>query len=98
MKKKRLRIVNKFRFTTFMVCVFLFIFTVISTILNTVESAEIPQYTHVCVQSGDTLWALANEYGDENVDKRKIIYEISMLNNLNNNYIYPGQVLKIPKN
>ncbi len=98
MKKKRLRIVNKFRFTVFLVSIFLFVFTIIGTVIgiNTVESAQVPKYIEICVRSGDTLWSLADEHGAQNVDKRKIIYEISTINNLDDSYIYPGQVLKVP--
>lgn len=98
MKKKRLVIANKFRFTVFMVCTFLLLFSVVGTAIgiNTAQSAQITEYHQVYVQSGDTLWSLANQYGAKNVDKRKIIYEISSLNNLDNNYIYPGQKLKVP--
>lgn len=98
MKKKRLRIVNKFRFTVFLVSVFLLLFTVLGTLvgINTAESAQVPNYIEVCVQTGDTLWSLAANHGAENVDKRKLIYEIGILNNLNDNYIYPGQILKVP--
>ncbi|NLK72221.1 MAG: LysM peptidoglycan-binding domain-containing protein, partial [Clostridiales bacterium] len=64
--------------------------------LNTAESADIPEYIEVYVESGDTLWGLAQTHGPKNVDKRKIIYEVSKINNLSGDYIYPGEVLKFP--
>lgn len=98
MKRKRIRIANKFRFTVFMVIVSLIIISSAGTLigLNTAESADIPEYIEVYVESGDTLWGLAQTHGPKNVDKRKIIYEVSKINNLSGDYIYPGEVLKFP--
>lgn len=98
MKKRKLRIANKFRFTVFMVIILLLLMSTFATVLgaNVVLSAQTPKYITVNVQPGDTLWMLAQKYSPSNIDKRRIIYEISLLNNLDKNYIYPGQVLKIP--
>lgn len=98
MKKKRLRIANKFRFTVFMIIVSFVMISSIATVigLNTAESADIPQYIEISVEDGDTLWDLAKEYGPSHVDTRKTIYEVSLLNDLEDNYIYPGQVIKFP--
>ncbi len=98
MKRRKLRIANKFRFSIFIIIVSLVIISGVGTLigLNTVESASIPKYIEVYVDSGDTLWDIAQEYGPDHVDTRKTIYEISKLNQLNQDYIYPGQVLRIP--
>lgn len=98
MKRRKLRIANKFRFTVFMTIVCFILIGTVGTLLglNTAESAEIPQYTKIYVRSGDTLWSLAEQHGSSSLDTRKVIYEISLLNNLDDDYIYPGQVLTIP--
>lgn len=98
MKKKRLKIANKLRFTVFMIIVSLIIISTIATVigLNTAESAAVPKYIEVCVQDGDTLWDLAQKHGPDHMDTRKTVYEISLLNQLEGQYIYPGQMLKFP--
>ncbi len=98
MKRKRLRIVNKFRFSIFLIIVCLMLISGIGTVLglNTAESADIPEYLLISVNSGDTLWGIAEEYGPDHEDPRKIIFEISQINQLDEEYIQPGQVLKIP--
>ena len=49
----------------------------------------------VVVQSGDTLWALAKEYGPANEDVREVVYDIRQTNHLDGSLIRPGQVLLI---
>lgn len=50
----------------------------------------------VYVESGDSLWKIAKKYGPQDQDIRKTIYEIKKYNNLQDSYIYQGQVLKVP--
>lgn len=55
-----------------------------------------PEYNEVIVYSGDTLWDIAAEISNNQVDVRKIIKEIRTLNELNDATIYEGQVLLVP--
>lgn len=53
----------------------------------------------ICVRSGDTVWKIAAQISNDRDDIREKVYLIRQLNNLNNNaQVYPGQVLKIPRN
>ncbi len=49
----------------------------------------------VVVEPGDTLWALAREYGPPNEDVREVVYDIRETNHLAGSVIRPGQVLLI---
>lgn len=55
------------------------------------------EYTKVIVKTGDTLWEIAKEYGPPDRDIRRVVFEIRKFNNLEENYIYPGQVIQVPK-
>ncbi|MGI6066992.1 MAG: cell division suppressor protein YneA [Bacillota bacterium] len=49
----------------------------------------------VMVQSGDTLWDIAEDYFPQS-DTRKVVYKIRKLNNLKTPIIKPGQIIKLP--
>lgn len=59
------------------------------------EAAEIT-YVNYCVKPGDTLWDIAEEYSDNNVDLRKFISEIEEKNQLKGADIYIGDSLLVP--
>jgi Tfp pilus assembly protein FimV len=48
------------------------------------------------VQPGDTLWEIASEISDEDVDVRVVIAEIKRLNDLDTSSLRSGQSLLIP--
>jgi cell division protein YceG involved in septum cleavage len=49
------------------------------------------------IESGESLWSIASQYYNKNnVDLRKIIYEIKKINNINSAVISPGRELIIP--
>lgn len=98
MKTYRHRIANKYRFTFFLVAMILIVITLFGTMLgfNTAESIQDTQYLEVSIQSGDTLWDIAKMNSPENIDTRKVVYEIKKLNDLDNGFIYPGQVVRVP--
>jgi cell division protein YceG involved in septum cleavage len=55
-----------------------------------------PRYQVIEIKKGDTLWKLAQHYGN-NGDIRKYIYDIKKLNNLSSSEIFEGDYLKIPQ-
>lgn len=97
--KKKHYIKSKFRFTIFLVFILTISIFYVSTLLgfDNAQSMTKPVYTEIQIESGDTLWALAKEYGPANTDPRRIIYKICLLNNITADSIYPGQAIDIPK-
>lgn len=57
---------------------------------------NVEEVEEVYVGPGDTLWEIAKKYGPKTQDIRKTIYEIKEYNNLQDSYIYQGQILKVP--
>jgi len=63
------------------------------------DRSENNNYSHVImvtVNEGDTLWNIAEKHRYGKADIRKIISEIKKINNLNGEFIYPGQQLAVP--
>jgi len=52
-------------------------------------------YQRVIVQEGDTIWGLVKRINNQ-ANTHIIIEETIKLNNLNNTYLQPGQVIYIP--
>ncbi len=99
--KKRYRIVNKKRFYSFILITATILTMLISLIIGKGEvhsSNYYIDYMDFQVMEGDTLWAIANEFAQPDQDIRKIIFDIKALNQMDSGYIYPGDILKIPKN
>ena len=95
---KKYRITSKFRFALFAAAVILCIFTAFNTLIgfNTVSSSSIDQYHQVRVQSGDTLWDIASEYGPANADVRQIVHEICSINEITADTLQAGQKIIVP--
>ncbi|MGC2872971.1 cell division suppressor protein YneA [Ihubacter sp. rT4E-8] len=95
---KRYKITSRFRFTLFITITILCIFTVMSTLIgfNTVSSSAMDQYHQVKIQSGDTLWEIAAEYGPEDADVRRIIHEICDINEISADSLEAGQTIIVP--
>ncbi len=95
---KKYRITSKFRFTTFLVIAILCIFTIIGTLtgINTANSSSMAAYNMVKVESGDTLWDIASEYGPDNMDLRQVVYEICDLNEISADQLEAGQNIIVP--
>ena len=95
---KKYRIKSKVRFTLFLTIAMLFVFTLVGTIsgLNNSESLTKDSYTEIRVQTGDTLWDLAEKFGPDNKDIREVVYQICEVNDISADSIFPGQTLLIP--
>lgn len=95
---KKYRIKSKFRFTLFMTIAILMMISITGTIVgaNNVESLTKPTYSEIIVQSGDTLWNLAEEFGPDNKDVREVVYEICEINDISADSIQPGQTILVP--
>ena len=54
-------------------------------------------YTSIKIESGDTLWEIADEYvGNFNVSKAEYIDEICQINSISENDIHVGDYVVIP--
>lgn len=97
--KKKYRIKSKFRFTLFLIAAFLIVIGITGTAIgvNTSESLTKPVYSEITVQSGDTLWDLAEEFGPDHRDTREVVFEICRINDVSADSIYPGQTILIPE-
>ncbi|SCG83375.1 hypothetical protein DW1_1807 [Proteiniborus sp. DW1] len=98
MGKRKVRIVNKKRFTIFLTIVFI-IFTIIFTglwKLNLAYSSNDGKYIEMTILSGDTLWEIAKRNNPYNKDVRIIVQEIMEMNNMKSASIKAGSVIKIP--
>lgn len=64
---------------------------------NQPEEKVYKYYTSIQIQSGDTLWELANDYiSAEYTSVNDYIKEVKQLNSLKNDNIHEGQYLTVP--
>lgn len=92
------RIVNKFRFITFLTVLILILsFAAISIFdLSKVSGSDIREYSEITVVDGDTIWQIAKTYGSDSKDIREVVYEICKINNINADMLRAGQKLLVP--
>ena len=95
---RHLHIVNRFRFTVFVVTVILMLSTAIGLIAGSfnAEGSTRNTYETITIQSGDTLWSIAEEYAPAGTDIRDYIYEVCDRNNIKSGEIVQGQEITIP--
>lgn len=95
---KKYRIASKFRFTMFLTIIILCVLTTIgfASGMNTVSSSSMNQYNQVEIKSGDTLWAIAADYGPSDQDVRNTVYDICQLNNISADQLEAGQKILVP--
>ena len=79
---------------------FSIIFTLILVLFTTLFATKVYgykelSYKQITVRNGDSLWAIALKYSNEN-DLRKYIYKIKKFNHLESSDIFVGTQLKIP--
>lgn len=91
--KKRYYLKNRKRFVTSILFTVLIVFTFI--FVASAYGYKEPSYDSVYVRRGDTLWDIAVKYKQRG-DIRKYIKEIKIVNNLESETIYEGDILRIP--
>jgi LysM repeat protein len=64
---------------------------------NSVAGYEEPQYQSILVNSGDTLWSIAERYGNDS-DIREYIHNIKKINNLDSSVLYDNTSILVPIN
>lgn len=61
------------------------------------EHKNYKYYTSIQIQDGDSLWAIAREYGSAaHINSREYIAEVKQINHLQGDEIHSGQYLTIP--
>ncbi len=99
----KLRIVNKSKFLRGFILLFVVLLFVLFNFCNKSQSEEIQHYKTITVNSGDTLWSIAQYEKDQNeyykdLDIREIVYNIKEVNNLKTSNLQINQNLIIPTN
>ncbi|NBI07929.1 LysM peptidoglycan-binding domain-containing protein [Senegalia massiliensis] len=99
MYNKRLVIVNKFRFVTFLLVLILLFALLLNNLLSVVVASNTDsEYKQIHVKEGDTIWCIAKSNNPEGDDVREVVYKIKKINNISNEWIEAGDILKIPRN
>ncbi len=96
--RKRYRIKNRVRFASFIVISLLLVCTIFNTALgfNDALALSEQQYIEIQVESGDTLWTIADEFMPDDMDIREAVYVICETNDIDANHLYAGMTLDIP--
>ena len=95
--KKTYRIKNKFRFTVFVSMMVIMVSLLLGVIVPVDAHAGNIRFIEIKVSGGDTLWALASQYGDPDKDIRENIYDICRINNISAETLREGDLILIPK-
>lgn len=97
--RTRYKIISKTRFYLFILTL-LIILAISILFLIDKRAAYSNYYENIYeefqVADGDTLWDIARIYLSSDQDIRKVVYDIKKFNNMTSEYIYPGDVIKVP--
>ncbi len=95
----KLRIVNKFRFIMALTILLLLVGTVLFASFGGARaySKDPEEFIIHTVDHNETIWSIAEQYHHKDKDIRKLVYEIGEENQIQNQIIFVGQTLKIPK-
>ncbi|MFQ9523775.1 MAG: LysM peptidoglycan-binding domain-containing protein [Phascolarctobacterium faecium] len=63
---------------------------------NFLQDDTVYHYEQITVHTGDTMWAIADRWADQDEDVREVIYRICETNALANTNLKPGQKLLVP--
>ena len=92
------KVVNKFRFTVFVVLTIVILTTVANFALgfNTAASLTRTDYMDIQVVSGDTLWSIAENYMPCDMDTREAVYKLCRVNDISAADLYAGMTIQVP--
>lgn len=95
---KSYRVVNRFRFTVFVVLTIVMLTTAINFALglNTAASLTKTDYMDVQITSGDTLWSIAESYMPSDMDTREAVYKLCKVNDISASDLYAGMTIQVP--
>lgn len=83
------------RIKTFLITATVGIFLIYAMIAVLAVEPKYITYQNYEVEQGDTLWNIAKAHMP-NTDPRSVVFEIQQMNGLGNEFIQPGDVLKVP--
>ncbi|QWT17004.1 LysM peptidoglycan-binding domain-containing protein [Collinsella sp. zg1085] len=63
---------------------------------STAEARAAIRYTTIEVQTGDSLWSLAQKHPARNMSTNELVYTLMEVNNLSIAGLTPGQILQVP--
>lgn len=84
---------------TLVLMIFVFSYHTLTSAASTnTGNVSYKYFTSIQVEEGDTLWSIAEEYGDElhYTSNKEYINEVKMMNKLRSDEIVSGQYLIIP--
>ncbi len=92
------RVVNRFRFTAFVVIMIILITCIANLLLglNTVDGSTIQEYKTVEIVYGDTLWDIAGRYMPSDMDRQEAVYKLCKINDINASQLYAGMTIQVP--
>lgn len=81
--------------TLMLIITFLFLLTTLGNFNSYGDSETV--YINVIVDTGQSLWSIAEEYTPDHRDVRETIRLMVNANNIESTVIYPGDLLKVPQ-
>lgn len=96
--KRTLKVKSRVRFTAFVLIMLFAVTGIFNTMLGLNDALGLTksEYIEVSVDSGDTLWTIAEQYMPSDMDIRKAVYIIKNVNDIDNQ-LQPGQTVLIPE-
>ena len=96
--KKSLKVKSRFRFTAFVLVMLFAVTGLFNTALGLNSAAGLTkqEYIEVGINSGDTLWTIAEQYMPQDMDKRKAVHILKSVNDIDGQ-LQPGQTILIPE-
>ena len=95
---KNIRIISKVRFTIFLVVLILIGSSVIGLVSGSsvASSLSTNQYYFVEIESGDTLWTIAENYTPDDMDVRRVVFDICKVNDIQAEDVHDGMNIIVP--
>ena len=96
--KKTLKVKSRVRFTAFVLIMLFAVTGLFNTMLGLNDALGLTkqEYIEVSINSGDTLWTIAEQYMPSDMDIRKAVHIIKNVNDIDSQ-LQPGQTILIPK-
>jgi cell division protein YceG involved in septum cleavage len=91
-------IASRARFRIFLAVVIIALAITMTAVIGrpAADAVTEPQTVSYTVESGDTVWSIAEEYTSDEDDVRQMVYNICEENNIDDSSITEGQKLVIP--